>query len=427
MHVAIIGNGVAGVSAALRLRRRQPDWRITLISGESDYHYSRPALMYIFMGHMRFEDTKPFDDGLWERERIERVRAWVTRVDTGARRIEFAGQLPPLPYDALLLATGSEPNRFGWPGQDLDGVQSLYGLYDLDLLYRNVRRARRAVIVGGGLIGIELAEMLHARGLEVTMLVRERAFWDVVLPDEEAQMVSRLIERSGIDLRLETELAEITGGADGHVTGVVTNHGERIACELVGLTVGVHPNVHLAKASDVPVGRGVLVDRALRTQVDGVWAAGDCAEIVTGGERNLIQQVWYTARQQGRAAADSICGDAVAYEPGIWFNSAKFLDLEYQTYGHVPRTGAEGPGEHSVFWAHDDDRHALRIVCRDDAVVGFNALGIRLRHVECERAIREGATLAQVLARLDEFAFDPEFFPRHTGAIRAALGREVAA
>ncbi len=426
MHVAIIGNGVAGATAALRLRRRHPDWTISLISGESDYHFSRPALMYIFMGHVRFEDTLPVDPKTWDAMRVDRVRGWVTHVDTQARRIHFDGQMPPLPYDALLVATGSEPNRFGWPGQDLDGVVSLYGLGDLDRIYRTVTRTRRAVIVGGGLIGIELAEMLHSVGVDVTFLVRERAFWDVVLPDEEARLVNRVIEQAGIDLRLETELAEIVDDGAGRVAGVVTNAGERIDCQLVGLTVGVHPNVHLAKASDIPTGRGVLVDRALRTQVDGVWAAGDCAEIVTGEERNLIQQVWYTAREQGRRAADSICGDDVAYEPGIWFNSAKFLDVEYQVYGRVPRTGAEAPGERSAYWEHPDGRHALRIVTDEKGVIGFDSMGIRLRHLECERAIRERQPLEAVLARLDEIVFDPEFFPRHEHAIRRAMV-EVAA
>ena len=195
MHIAIIGNGIAGITAALRLRKRQPDCKITVISGESDYHYSRPALMYIFMGHLRYEDTKPFEDSLWKKQRIDLMRAWVTRIDTQSKHLIFDGQTQTLAYDKLLIATGSQPNRFGWPGQDMNGVQSLYGLQDIDLLSRNARDTTHAVVVGGGLIGIEFAEMLHARNIHVTFLVRETKFWNVIIPDEEAVLAATSLAR----------------------------------------------------------------------------------------------------------------------------------------------------------------------------------------------------------------------------------------
>ena len=116
MHVAVIGNGITGVSAALRVRSKRPDWRITIVSGESDYHYARPALMYIFMGHMRYADTKPYPDSFWREERIDLVRDWVTEIDSEGKRL-ILHRGAPLAYDRLLLATGSKPNRFGWPGQ----------------------------------------------------------------------------------------------------------------------------------------------------------------------------------------------------------------------------------------------------------------------------------------------------------------------
>ena len=122
MHVAILGNGVAGVTAALRLRQKRPDWRISVISGESTYHYSRPALMYIFMGHLRYRDTKPFEDAYWAEQRLDLVRDWVIAIDVAAKRLQLH-RGPPIHYDKLLLATGSNPNRFGWPGQDIQGVK----------------------------------------------------------------------------------------------------------------------------------------------------------------------------------------------------------------------------------------------------------------------------------------------------------------
>ncbi len=425
MHVAILGNGIAGVTAALRIRQRQPDWRITMISGESQHHYSRPALMYIAMGHMRYEDTKPYEDRYWEKRRIDLVHGWVTKIDTEGRRLHVDGGIAPLEYDALLLATGSIPAKFGWPGQDLGGVQGFYGLQDLTLLYQNLEGARQAIIVGGGLIGIELAEVLKSRNLEVTFLVREQTFWSRVMPPEESRMLNDLIRHEGVGLVVESNLREIVDDGHGRVCGVDTEEGERFNCQFVGLTTGVRPNVDVAKRSDIPVGRGVLVDWQLRSSVPGVYAAGDCAEIITEGDaRNLLQQVWYTGKLQGEVAGDVISGDERTYDPGIWFNSAKFLTLEYQVYGDV---NMQVEGEHNLFWKHADNRRSIRIVYTDDGVIGFNLLGIRYRQEVCEGWIRDRVDIDTVLAHLGEANFDPEFYARHEDAARQAFAEQLRA
>ena len=373
--------------------------------------------MYVFMGHMGYQETKPYEDSFWERERLELVRGWVNEIDVEGRTLKLVGQ-PPITWDELVIATGSKSNKFGWPGQDLDGVQGLYGLPDLKRLYENARRTRHAVIVGGGLIGIELAEMLCSRGIRVTFLVREDSYWDNVLPAEESQMVNRHIREHGIGLKLSTELKEIVDDGSGRCCAVVTGDGERIECELVGLTAGVSPNVELALDAGIPCGRGVLVDWSLRTEVEGVYAAGDCAELVAeDGGRNTIQQVWYTGKKQGEVLADVLAGEARRYEPGTWFNSAKFLDLEYQTYGRV---GFRVPGEESLVWEHPGGRHLIRIVHVDGVVIGFNLMGIRWRHEVCERWLEEGRTVDHVLERMADASFDPELFERHEGeAVRS--------
>ncbi len=218
MKIAIIGNGITGVSAALRIRELKPDWEIVMISGESDFHYSRPALMYIYMGHMSYRDTKPYEDSFWRQKRIDLLRGWVTEIDTKNSRL-LLHKKQPVSFDKLLLAVGSKPNKFGWPGQDLKGVQGLYDLMDLRELYKNSKDLKHAVITGGGLIGIELAEMLHSRGVHVTFLVRESSYWNRILPDEESAMVNRVIVKEGINLCLNTELAEITENGCGRVGG----------------------------------------------------------------------------------------------------------------------------------------------------------------------------------------------------------------
>ena len=183
-----------------------------------------------------------------------------------------------LHYDKLIIASGSIPNKFGWKGQDINGVQGLYSKQDLDLLEENTKSIGRAVIVGGGLIGIELAEMLCSRHIPVTFLVRERSFWNGVLPKGESAMINRHIREHHVDLRLGTGLAEILPGENNRVKAVLTNKGETIPCRLVGLTAGVSPNIAFLAGSGIETGKGVLVNRYLETNIPGVYAIGDCAE-----------------------------------------------------------------------------------------------------------------------------------------------------
>lgn len=421
MHVAIIGNGIAGVTAARTLRKRDSSVRITLISGESEHHWSRPALMYIYMGHMRYHDTKPYQDHFWSKNRIDLIQGWVTNIDPEGKTLTLDGSRT-LQWDKLLIATGSTPNRFGWPGQDLSRVSGMYGLQDLNALEGWTRDIAHAVIVGGGLIGIELAEMLHSRGRHVTMLVREASYWADVLPAEESAMVNNVIRETGIDLRLGSELERIEDDGTGAAGAVITKAGERLDAQYVGLTAGVRPNIAACDGSPINTGRGVLVNDQLRTSHDDVWAAGDCAEIRRPGEeRNTIEAVWYTGRFQGETAAANILGDGIDYDPGIWFNSAKFVDLEYQVYGEVPSATAQAESDvEHVVWTHDSGRQSVRICHRKGRVVGFNLMGIRYRQAVCEQWIRAETSLAQVLDELPRAAFDPEFTRKYHDAVRKA-------
>ncbi len=425
MHVVIIGNGITGVTAAREIRKAQPGWRITMISSESEVHWSRPALMYVYMGHMRQADTQPYEPHFWVRNRIDLLRAHVVGIDTGAHVVEL-GDGARLAYDKLLVATGSQPNRFGWPGQDLARVQGMYSLQDLEQLEQNSVGLSQAVIVGGGLIGIEMAEMLHSRGVHVVLLVREQSYWSNALPPEESALVTDVIRAErGIDLRLGTELTEIVGNDRGEACAVITSAGDRLECQLVGLTAGVSPNLGAVRSSEIAVGRGVLVDEFLKTSAPDVWAAGDCAEVVPAdGSRSWLQQVWYTGRLQAKAAAANICGSDRPYQKGIWFNSAKFFDVEWQTYGLV--STKPSADETHLYWEAADRRKCMRLVFdAQGAFVAMNVIGIRYRHLVCEGWIRDGLRAPEVLQRLPEGNFDPEFSKRHEAEIAATMKSQL--
>lgn len=419
--LVIIGNGVSGVTVARHVRKHS-DREILIISGETEHFFSRTALMYIFMGHMKYEHTKPYEDHFWVKNRIDLKHGFVEDINTDNKVLMLAcGET--VDYDQLVLATGSQSNKFGWPGQDLPGVQTLFSYQDLELMEENSKLTKHAVLVGGGLIGVEMAEMLLSRGIKVTFLVREDRFWGNVLPHDEAHLIETHAKIHGINFQFDTELKEINAGSNGRVNSIVTSTGEEIFCDMVGLSAGVHPNIGVAQKANIPVNRGILVNDFLETKIPDVYAVGDCAEIEVVDGRNRIEPLWYTGKLQGETLAHTITGKRTKYERGVWFNSAKFFDIEYQTYGFV--SNEPQAGFSSFYWQHPQQDICLRINYNDDTqvVIGVNTFGIRMRHDVWEGWLANDCTLKYVLENLRDANFDPEFFNRYEKDIIATFNQ----
>ena len=416
-NIVIIGNGVAGITCARNIRKKSHS-KITVISSETEHHFSRTALMYIYMGHMRYQDTKPYEDSFWKKNRIELLNRFVTKVESDKKILHFSNG-ENLKYDILVLALGSVPNKFGWPGQDLKGVQSLYSYQNLELMEKNTKDAKHAVVVGGGLIGVEMVEMLKSRNISVSFLVREKNFWDSVLPIEEASLIEKHILEHHIDLKLNTELKEIIGDKNGRVESIITSTGEKIDCQFVGLTVGVSPNISLVKDTEITTDRGILINEYFETNIKDIYAIGDCAQFsISIKGRRPIEQVWYTGRMHGETLAHSIATcEKTAYQPGHWFNSAKFFDIEYQTYGNVPYQMPEN--FNSFYWEHPTEKICLRLVFEKETekFIGLNVFGIRMRHAVVDKWLNEMQSVNYVIDNLQEANFDPEFFIKHESAI----------
>ena len=428
-HIVIIGNGISGVTAARHIRKLS-DKRITIISAESAYFFSRTALMYVYMGHMKFEHTQPYENWFWKKNRIELVNAYVEKVNHSEKKLHLKGATD-LSYDKLIIATGSKPNKFGWPGQDLKAVQGLYSKQDLEGVEKfapNNKICKRAVIVGGGLIGIELAEMLLSRDIPVTFLVREDSFWNAVLPSGESQLINEHILEHHIDLRLSTNLVEIIADENGRAKAVTTDKGDTIECDFVGLTAGVSPNIDFLKESGIDLGRGVKVNRYLETNIKDIYAIGDCAEQHESiGNRRPIEAVWYTGRMMGETVAQTISGNKIEYKPGHWFNSAKFLDVEYQTYGWVFSEKIKKDFEKHFHWRHPKEKICITVAyhVKTKQFLGINTFGIRMRHEIFNRWLTEKRNVEYVMEFLKDANFDPEFYAQYESDIVNKFNSEL--
>ncbi|MDC3132910.1 FAD-dependent oxidoreductase [Flavobacteriaceae bacterium] len=412
--IIIIGNGISGVTAARHIRRKS-NIPITIISEETPYFYSRTALMYVFMGQLPFEQTQPYENSFWEQNKIDLLQDRVIKILPNERKVVLE-QGTEVAFSDLIIATGSQPNFFNWPGQELKAVQGFYHKKDLEHLELWSKSIRDAVIVGGGLIGVEVAEMLKSRGINVHFFVRESSFWNTVLPAEESVMINKEIQKHGINLLLNTELKEILSEKKGDKVGSVkTNKDEIINCQWVGITVGVSPNIDFIKESGIAFNRGILVNRYLETNIPHIFAIGDCAEHKSHPEkRKKVESVWYTGRMMGETVAATLTGTRSIYAPGHWFNSAKFFDIEYQTYGWV-NTEPNPKEEQHLVWQHPKKNLLIRIAFHPESRVflGINSLGIRLRHENFDRILTEKRSVEEVLSLLSEANFDPEFYKKY--------------
>lgn len=414
MKVIILGNGISGITAARTIRKLSSSASITVISSESKYFYSRTSLMYMYMGHMKLKDAQPYENDFWEANRIDLVQTYIQAIDFDSKSLIDDSE-QHFHYDKLILATGSSPNMFNWEGIHLNGVSGLYSLQDLERIESLTQGIKSAAVIGGGLIGIELAEMLHARNIEVSILVREHSYWNKVLPKPESEMVNRHIINRGINLQLGVEMSRIIGNDQNECVSIETTNGEQIKADFVGITIGVHPNINFLKNSFLSIDKGILVDSFLKTNVKDVYAIGDCAQLKSPKEgRRPIEAIWYTGRMMGEVAGHNVLGGEVLYDPGLWFNSAKFFDLEYQVYGYVPVE--QQIGIESVCWVDVEKEKLIRIVydTQSKAVLGFNLLGIRFRHEVCEQWILEKTKINDVVKHLPMADFDPEFYKPYT-------------
>lgn len=409
MRIVIVGNGVAGITCAMTARQRDPRADITVISGETDYFFSRTALMYSYMDIMTRRDLEPYERSTYKKQNIQLVRDWVVNCDANQQTVTLeSGQ--QVPYDKLVFAVGASPNMFRWDGIDQvsDGLVHFVSMQDLDTCERLTPSTQRAVVIGGGLIGIELVECLRHHGVDVTFLIREPFYWPAALSKEESDFVTSEMQHHGVDVRLTEEMVRVEVDETGRVSKVITNLGNEIPCQMLGITAGVRPNTRRIQAFDhkPEMGRGIIVNQYFETSLPNVYAAGDCAEIHRPGHDPQIELIWYSAKRHGERVAHSLFGDKDPYEPPLFFNSSKFFEIEYTTVGDVVQLPTGTP---SIYLKMPNKNISCRIVHQNGQVLGFNMLGSRWNHEILERWVHERRSPEFVMEHLHHAQYDVEF------------------
>ncbi|MGB3898954.1 MAG: FAD-dependent oxidoreductase [Mesorhizobium sp.] len=352
--VVIVGAGHAGVQAAASLREEGYDGPVLLLGDENELPYHKPPLSKTFIKDMEAKPQPLRGETFYGGNAIDfRPGSRVERIDLGGRRLELAGG-GTLPFDHLVLATGSRPRLLPLPGSDLAGVLSLRSIGDARLIRELSGAAGEVVILGGGFIGLEIAATLTLGGRKVTVVEAvDRLLGRAVAPAIGSHVRQRL-EAMGVRILTGTTVARLEG-ENGHVTAAITASGERLAAQMVIIGIGVVPNVELAEAAGIAVANGIKIDGQMRTSVPQVLAVGDVANYrhwFTGGDVRL--ESVQNATDQARLAARTIVGHADSYAAVPWFWS-DIGDMKLQMVGltsgsdHTVVVGEPGENKFSIY------------------------------------------------------------------------------
>ena len=376
----IAGTGAAGIAAAETIRRQDSGGEILLVGEESHGYYSRPGLAYYLTGELPERLLFPFTERDFDRLRLRRLHARVASLHPQTHEVTLDDGRR-LPYDRLLLATGSLAARPPLPGIDLDGVVKLDDLDDARRILKRCRRGRTAVVVGGGITALEIVEGLRARNVRTHYFLRGERYWSNVLDETESRIVKHRLQEEGVQIHPHTELVEILGKR-GRVAGVLTQDGRRIDCALVAIAIGVRPRAELAEGAGLATERGIQVDEYLQTSAPDVFAAGDAAQVFDPfSGKSVLDTLWGVAVAQGRIAGRNMAGQAIPYHKSVPFNVTRLSGLTTTIIGTVGR----GPDKDLLGIARGDSETWRQL---PDALVAQDAFDVnRLRVLVGERTL----------------------------------------
>lgn len=379
----ILGGGIAGLSAAEAARDIHPDAFITLVHREAELPYNRLNLTRYIAGAEKRDMLVIRPNSWFEERRIRLVRAEARHLDRVLRQV-FLDDGEEISYDRLVLATGAHAFVPAIPGVRLRGVHVLRTIADADAILECARHRGRCVCIGGGLLGLETAGGLAGRGLEVTILDEARWLLSRQLARSASDRLTSHLRDLGIAIRTGVKTAEIMG--DESVRSVVLTDGAEVPADFVVIAAGVRPNTGIARAAGLVVNRALVVDDGLRTSDSDVFAAGDVAE-----HRGISWGLWTVAMEQGRLAGRALAGEEVVFQGTPPATQLKVLAWPVFSVG---RFEPEGPADRVLEQA--DIARLVRIVLRNDVVIGGNLIGDATLSGPLRRAVQEQLTLAAV-------------------------------
>ena len=377
MKHVIIGNGPTGLVAAETLRRLQPDAEIALIGDERVPPYSRMAIPYFLHGNITESGThlrKTHDH--YSRQKIHLIEGRVTKLDTAARQIEFTDG-ERLPYDKLLIATGSQPIRPPVPGMDLPGVHTCWTIEDARAIAARAKPGTRVLQLGAGFIGCIIMEALAARGTQLTIVEMGDRMVPRMMTAKAGGMIKRWVEQKGVSVHVNAAVTAIVAKevAKEKALSATLSTGVTLEADLIICAAGVKPAIDFLKDSGIEMARGIRVNAQMQTSLPDVYAAGDVTEAVgfhSGQpELNAIQP---NAADQARVAAHNMAGGHDVSQGSLAINVLDTLGLISTSFGHWQGVPASEGGS-GVELVDEHNFRYLSLQFRSDVLIGATSIG----------------------------------------------------
>lgn len=383
--LVLIGNGMAGVRAIEHIIKLAPDkYTITIFGSEPHPNYNRIQLSSVLAGGADMEDII-LNHWDWYRDNGITLYAGhtVTAIDPQARTV-ISAQGITVSYDLLLLATGSNPFMLPLPGADKEGVIAFRDMKDCEMMMEAAKKYRKAIVIGGGLLGLEAARGLLHLGMEVSVVHIHHYLMERQLDEAASRMLQRELEKQGMRFLLQKSTSAITGKK--RATGLQFSDGTSADGDLIVMAVGIKPNVALAESVGIQTNRGIVVDDYMRTSIPGIYALGECAE-----HRGIAYGLVAPLYEQGAFLAKHLAGLATAgYEGSITSTKLKVSGVDVFSAGQF----VEAPGTRTLKVQDELDGTYKKLVIHDNKLVGAVLFGDTSDGPELFSLIRQEASIA---------------------------------
>ncbi|MFX1298656.1 MAG: NAD(P)/FAD-dependent oxidoreductase [Promethearchaeota archaeon] len=396
MKVVILGGNIAGSNAATVIKQENPAIDVEIYTEESYFNYTRIKLPDFICGNCDHEDLTTASAHWYEERNIKYYRKFCATKILPAKKIVQFEKGKETSYDKLLLCIGSRSNILPIPGTDSKGLFTLKTLDDALRIREFSRGKRNAIVIGGGLLGLEIAKSISDLGLNVTVLEYFPRLLPRQLDIEGAEMLEQILEDFHISVGLNASTNEIDIEEDKLIVRLKDER--EYAAEMVIMAVGVRPNIELAKESGIEVNRGIVVNEYMETSSKDIFAAGDCAEF-----NGRVWGIIPAAFEQSKIAALNIVGKKTKYKEIVPSNTLKIVGVDLTSIGRVTPE-EELPEEIRV--VDHDKRIYKKIVIDDNQVVGAILLGDRTNQSSIMKLIKEGVDVSQFKGKILENDFN---------------------
>src|SRR4051812_38309740 len=420
-RLLVAGGGMAALALVEAVVEHAPGaFDVTLVGAEPQLPYNRVQLSRALAGDVAASELVLREGGWFEAAGVDvRHGVAVERLDLGARAAELADGAR-LEWDRLVLATGSRPALPPIAGLERAGVHAFRTLRDAQQIAEGAARGGHAVVVGGGLLGLEAARGLQARGQRVTIVHLAERLMEQQLDALAASLLERRIRELGIDVLVRAATQEVTG--NGRVEGVRLADGTELEADLVVVATGVRPEVELARAAGLEVERGIVVDDELRASHPGVWAVGECAE-----HRDALYGLWAPVKRQARVAGAAIAGRPAAFHGAVPATTLKVMGVDLFCAGRFE----PGAGEDEVLSLDSRSGRYRKLVVAGDRLVGALLLGELAEVPALHALIEHGGTAPPALldgAPAEELTPSPDALVCSCNAVtRGTIEEAIAA